>query len=328
MTTIKYVICFGSLFCSLTILVGCSQVGDSIATLNSLITAITRAPGDWQQTIETALDGGANLSNEVRNDIQYLLREGSNAFNSQIECRVDIIGRRVKQGLEEIRHNLRPSEYPMPEKYPYLCLVSPSTIIIERRDPYKETLNFSTTAIHFQGIDFLEKRLTVSLEYEDGQPVSAAMPKAEVSTNYLAVVDLRGVDATTVSWERNPTLVVKGFDPGNTVNSTTVFENPPPSRQCPQVTYSITHLRSQEASCNQPQTVTVEGLEFPGRTSLRQGTPVSGGRIAWVCGRSNEDESCPSNTNYIEVHRRENDRAFYIHCQFRVPINTLPLSCQ
>jgi hypothetical protein len=129
-------------------LAGCGAASDIVRTADSAEQLITDAISSlntqsegWQTTLKglsnkLVADGQDTLAHEV-ND---LLGRGAGVIGGQFSCRLDFIGVRMKQGLQEILAKLKGQ--PAPAKLPGLCNTVPESIDLTLEPQRRQTLTF------------------------------------------------------------------------------------------------------------------------------------------------------------------------------------------
>ncbi|GGA02670.1 hypothetical protein [Okeania sp. KiyG1] len=155
--------------------------------------------------IEQLEASGSNLSQQVARDVRETYNSMVGQTGNEFSCRSDIVGKRLQQKLEYIRHELAPERFAAPVVSPVICTTNPA-----------DSITPNTQLISYYGLDFLEfmasEPFRAYLQYADGEVVEE-IGVAAASTNYQLNLDIQSPEVKEAMQKldrtRQPQIAIK-----------------------------------------------------------------------------------------------------------------------
>lgn len=169
-------------------LTGCGlgdTVNRAVSAIDQAIDDITVQSQDWQVTLNHMTD---DLPREARaliqNDLVQLAERAAGAVTTGVQCIVDMLGKRVVEGLRSLRAQLLDEPYDPPP--PSVCQFTPAEVNLGAGPETYQT-------IRIYGYDMdSSKPLHASVRTKSGT-ITDISDKLRQQTKYLSVLDLQDV---------------------------------------------------------------------------------------------------------------------------------------
>jgi hypothetical protein len=214
----------------------------TLAALDKAISALSAAPGDWQQAASTAaadisksaqdvIDkaeaAGEKLSSHVADvalnlaqELQRLAKESVSYLGDEIKCTTDFMGHRVKETLEYFVAMIKGE--PTPPKSAWLCHVEPAIIKLEQAgDGRWVFIQGHPHIVRVLGFNFSYLGLPrLELHDANNNKVRDAKFAPEFITPYSIHLNFESEDFSDVqaSWRYTLVWSAPSSDPGNSVS--------------------------------------------------------------------------------------------------------------
>ncbi|MGG5258676.1 hypothetical protein [Phycicoccus avicenniae] len=169
-------------------LTGCGlddTVNRAVSAIDQAIDDITVQSQDWQVTLNHMTDDLPREARElIRNDLVQLAEKAVGAATTGVQCIVDMLGKRVVEGLRALRAQLLDETYDAPP--PSVCLFTPSEVNLGAAAEVWQTIS-----IYGYDMDS-PKTLHASVRTKSGTTTDIS-GKLRQQTKYLSVLDLQDV---------------------------------------------------------------------------------------------------------------------------------------
>ena len=200
------ILLLGSTGCGVDANVNVGVDAQTRQVLEDAINELGNWPGQWETTLNSAVDKlgevGSELAKDIRAEVQTLISASIQITQEAVFCQIDFIGIRAQQHMKYILHKFFPDSDPAVFT-PVICTANPTVV-----------QSNSTKQVAISGFDFYYFRdhgtFNADLVYGDnGDLIQTNFGTVNVVSNYHIEVDIQGFDYTPIISKRHPSLVVK-----------------------------------------------------------------------------------------------------------------------
>lgn len=181
-------------------LTACDSVERSLQLIDSAVTSLEAAPGNWEAAGNELIDNLAKEQQSILGDVKAMVSDMVGQAGNLTFCLSDYFGNRLGEKLRNLAHTLDPSR-PAPALTPVVCNMSPATHV-ERADEL----------VTFFGYDFRsyskQHPFKARIEYGDASVFDDDVGAFSVTSNYQVSLAFQDVDFRSLDAHRNPKIVI------------------------------------------------------------------------------------------------------------------------